>query len=295
MPNIKITVIVNKEASKARSFAIENLKRLLNQLEFTGEVYFTKPKKLENLIKEVIKKNPDVLLIGGGDGTVRTAAQIISGSSISLAIWPIGTFNHFAKTLDLPSDFEELLNLIKNNKTVHIDLGSVNNFVFVNNSSIGLYSKLVREREKYTQIFVKRKIWKIILNITNFFSFLPNYHLNLKINNLIKDYKTYLIFIGNNFYKINLTNFGQRESLREGKLSIYILKCKSKWEMIKLIFHIIFKNQNLNEYLELFMIEEATIFSRSKRVNVVLDGELYKITAPLKYSIKPGFLSVIVK
>ena len=81
---------------------------------------------------------PPILVIGGGDGTIGSAASVVVGTHIVLGILPLGTLNHFAKDLNLPTDLDAALDLIAAAKMRTVDVGEVNGRVFLNNSSIGI-------------------------------------------------------------------------------------------------------------------------------------------------------------
>ncbi|HFC9153654.1 TPA: acylglycerol kinase family protein [Legionella pneumophila] len=83
------------------------------------------PQQLENYIQDCCSKYP-LLLIGGGDGTVRSAAQWCTNTSVVLGVLPLGTMNHFSKELNLPSTTEELITAIQEKITTTIDFCYVN-------------------------------------------------------------------------------------------------------------------------------------------------------------------------
>ena len=69
--------------------------------------------ELEARILETLGSNPRRILIAGGDGSIRTAAQAVAGKDIELAVLPSGTLNHFAKDHGIPTDLDEAANGIE--------------------------------------------------------------------------------------------------------------------------------------------------------------------------------------
>ena len=113
--------------------------------------------EINETIKYFVDNKYDVITASGGDGTINGVATIIKDSDAALGVIPSGTFNHFAKDAGIPLDFEEaVLNLV-NGKTTYIDYGSVNDKIFLNNSSIGQYPIAVLIRESVRR---KRKLNK---------------------------------------------------------------------------------------------------------------------------------------
>ena len=85
-------------------------------------------------------------MVGGGDGTLGSAASALAGTEVALGVLPLGTLNHFAKDLGLPIELDAAMDTVAANKPVAIDVAEVNGRVFLNNSSIGIYPFFVAKR-----------------------------------------------------------------------------------------------------------------------------------------------------
>lgn len=289
---MKIAIVVNNQAAQTNLYTYESMMKICQNFNMDAEIIFCSADKIEINLYEVLRRNPKVIIIGGGDGSIRTAVQVIYKLDIPLAILPLGTFNHFAKALQLPNQLEQILQLIVDMKIKKVDVGSVNDYVFVNNSTIGFYSKLVKEKEKQN-FFMNNRFFKALFYVKNIFKILPVYSIKFKINEFTKYYQSNLIFIGNNYYCIDIKKFGERNNLSSGHLSIYIAEFVNQWGLFKLFFHILFKNKSVSDYLDLYVVKEAIIDCKSKKVNLTLDGELFKMEAPLIYKSIPGGLCII--
>ena len=90
----------------------------------------------------------DAVVVGGGDGSIRTVASVLAGTNVPLGILPLGTLNHFAKDLGIPLHLKEAAQVIAKGKTRAVDLAEVNGETFINNSSIGIYPYIVLDRER---------------------------------------------------------------------------------------------------------------------------------------------------
>ena len=88
-----------------------------------------------------------IIVAGGGDGTINAVASVVAGTRIALGVLPLGTLNHFAKDLHIPLNLDEAIRTIANGRPLHVDVGEINDKIFLNNSSLGLYPDIVRERE----------------------------------------------------------------------------------------------------------------------------------------------------
>jgi diacylglycerol kinase family enzyme len=88
--------------------------------------------------RAVAERKDPLLIVGGGDGTISAAASALAGTDTLLGVLPLGTLNHFARDLKLPTDLDEAAKLIAAGKDRRVDIGEMNGRVFINNSAIGL-------------------------------------------------------------------------------------------------------------------------------------------------------------
>src|SRR5262249_45364637 len=90
----------------------------------------------------------DAVIGGGGRGRGGTVAGGLAGADMPLGILPLGTLNHFAKDLGVPTDLAGAVATIALGHQRKVDVAEVNGRVFVNNSSVGLYPYMVLQRER---------------------------------------------------------------------------------------------------------------------------------------------------
>ncbi|MBA3662353.1 MAG: NAD(+)/NADH kinase [Gammaproteobacteria bacterium] len=290
---MKIAIIANAKRADSPLLDKKKLDLLANENGLSYDLYIPKPKEIESLIKELLQKNYHAFLIAGGDGTVRTVVQVLANYEIPIAILPLGTFNYFARELKFPPDIEKLFKYIKNNKTKRVDIGEVNEHIFINHSSIGFYSYILKLKEKHKNWLGTSKLLKIIFTSVLLMRKIPIYNLKMIVDDQLVTHRTCLVFIGNNYHFTNLLDFGERNSLTSGYLAVYILRCKNRWEMLKCIFSIVFNRFDKTTYLTQFITNDLIISSQTNQLNVVIDGELFKLAMPLHYKIISKKLNVV--
>jgi diacylglycerol kinase (ATP) len=93
---------------------------------------------LAGTFDRVLADGHDLVVVGGGDGTVSYAAGRVAGTSVILGVLPLGTANDFARTLAIPNNLAEACAAIAEGKVVDIDLGRANGEPFLNVASVGL-------------------------------------------------------------------------------------------------------------------------------------------------------------
>src|SRR6202011_3856970 len=117
------------------------------------ELEAVQPNELEKCLKEAIQEGTGRILVAGGDGTIATAAALVARTKTELAILPGGTLNHFARDHGIPTDLGKAALIASDGPVVSVDIGYVNDCVFLNTSSIGAYVTFVRERERLEKYF----------------------------------------------------------------------------------------------------------------------------------------------
>ena len=93
---------------------------------------------LVETLDRVLADGHDLVVVGGGDGTVSYAAGRVAGTDVMLGVLPLGTANDLARTLEIPSNLAEACATIADGKMVDIDLGRANGQPFLNVASVGL-------------------------------------------------------------------------------------------------------------------------------------------------------------
>ena len=230
-------------------------------------------------------KQGEVIAVVGGDGSISTVANILTDTKAVLMPLPGGTLNHFTKDLGIPQSIPDALEYFTSAKKVKIDTGQVGDKVFINNSSIGIYSDSLEDREEHTQKFGK---WPAI--ITSIFMTLFRFRTyNVELNG--KMYRTPLLFVGNNTYE----PFGlgyKRTRFNEGLLSVYMILGNSRRRLVWATINLILGKKKSPGTLKYFSTKSLNISTR-KSIRISRDGEHEKMTSPLSYKIQKSSLWIL--
>jgi diacylglycerol kinase (ATP) len=106
--------------------------------ELLGSFAVRRPGQLEASMIAALDLEPDLLIAGGGDGTLSLVARHLAYRDVALGIVPLGTTNNFARTLDIPLTVAGAVGLLARGKVADVDLGQVNGTFFANLVSVGL-------------------------------------------------------------------------------------------------------------------------------------------------------------
>jgi len=100
------------------------------------------PDDLEDAVRDVLSAKPDLLILGGGDGTVSGLVDLMVGTDTVLGVLPLGTANSFARTLGIPLDVEGAIEVIRSGRPRRIDLGMIDDDYYANCAAMGISPKI---------------------------------------------------------------------------------------------------------------------------------------------------------
>jgi diacylglycerol kinase family enzyme len=295
----KVAVLLNAAAGTVARTGTANLeKELMSAFDEAGisaTLGFFSGAELhgatEQALQKVREKKLDALMVGGGDGSIRTVASVLAGSGVPLGILPLGTLNHFARDLGLPFDLRQAVAVLASGEVRSVDLGTMNGEVFLNNSSIGIYPFLVLERERRRHRQHVSKWVAMLMAVPRVLRNLPLFRLSVRVGNLAEACRSPLVFIGNNEYQLALTALGRRERLDGGELSIYVAKATSRVALLWIACRVVL-GFSAAHGMRVVKDKAADIESRRHHLLVAFDGEVERLRPPLHYEIRSGALRV---
>jgi len=249
--------------------------------------------ELSTRIDEAIARRPDVIVAGGGDGTVSSVAAALADGTIALGVLPLGTLNHFAKDLGLPLELEAAVERVARGAIERVDIGEVNGRVFINNSSLGLYPAIVRDRELQRKRLGRGKwpalAWASLSALRRF----PFLSARLSVDGVERRLRTPFVFIGNNEYLMEGFAIGERGRLDDGRLSVYVVQRASRASLLLLALRALVGRLKQARDFEAMLAGEIVVESRHRRLRVATDGEITLMAPPLRYRIRPKALLVV--
>jgi diacylglycerol kinase family enzyme len=248
--------------------------------------------EIEKCARAAVDRGAKLVIAGGGDGTVNAAANALAGTKTALAVVPLGTLNHFAKDTGVPLDIEAAVANAFAGELRKVDVGEVNGRVFVNNSSIGLYPRIVRKREG-----LQRSGWSKWVALAQaalaVFRRPRVFWIRLRTPKRILSGKTEFVFVGNNEYELTVPQLGARTRLDAGTLWVWQLPHAGRFRAIGIALRAVFGLEEAKAPVA-FTAPELRIEMRKRKVEVAIDGEVMIMDTPLTYRSRPRALRVAV-
>lgn len=281
---MKIILVYNPHSGSAPN--LDTLRKLCKQHGITIAAHIAVNDTYKEALRKHLRKD-QIIAVVGGDGTISSVAALITGTRAILAPLPGGTLNHFTKDLGVPQDLDQAIAALNTMKPRAIDVASVNDVVFLNNSSIGLYPSSLATREELQS----KKLTKWYAALIGSIRALVKYR-TYTVTIDKETFKTPFLFVGNNDY--HLTDPGtSRDDLTQGVLSIYAVATASRRELIGIALRALVGQLRTSSEFKLWRTSQITVHTKKSRVHVSRDGELENLVTPLTYKIIPSSLRVL--
>jgi diacylglycerol kinase family enzyme len=291
---LRICCIINDHAGAADKALLNRVGPLFASHGISPDIlYPQKGKSIIDLARQAVERGCEIVVAGGGDGTVNAVATALVDTSKRLGILPMGTLNHFAKDLKIPLDLQAAVQIIVAGRNKFVDVGEVNDRIFVNNSSLGLYPSIVRLRKAMERSGESK--WRALSIATlKIFTQFPRLKFELRSDaaSLVR-FVTPLLFVGNNKYEITLTHLGGRNALDAGKLWVVIPSASTRWQLALDLLALV-RGRGSTADVFSFETENLIVDSKQRAREVAVDGEVLLLRPPLHYRIRPRSLQVIV-
>ncbi len=258
-------------------------------------VYFTRPQHLRETLLQLVDKGMKTIIVGGGDGSLSSAAATLAHKGVVLGVLPMGTFNFFANDINMPADLTQAVRTLREAKPQWIDLGQLNDRIFLNKASIGLHPFAIETRRAYQKKWGLSKRIAISLALMSSVWHSPNLRLTLDSEHLKRNLQTPFLVVGNNEFETGLDKMLNRDRFDAGCLGLYYAHKISRFTLLRIGLQAFFrwKLKHITE-LETLTTQQVEIHLKKKRLRVAVDGEVLEFQTPLRFQILPKALQVLL-
>ena len=260
----------------------------------SGELLFTRPQELADVARQAAAtamQRRSALVAVGGDGTINTVAQAAHAQGCALGVLAQGTFNYFARTHGLASEPAAALQALLQSSPQPVQVGQVNNRVFLVNASLGLYPELLQDREAYKARFGRSRLVAFAAALVTLLG--PHRLLRLRIERgaETRDVTTPTLFVGNNRLQLEQVGLPQAPALDQGRIAAVMLRPLGRLAMLGLLLRGSLGTLGEADTVESFKFRDMVVKPRlnwgRQRVKVAIDGEVSWMRAPLEFKVSP--------
>jgi diacylglycerol kinase family enzyme len=239
-----------------------------------------------------------VLVAAGGDGTVNAVAQAAHDAGCALGVLPQGTFNYFSRTHGIPVDTEEATSALLNAQVKPVQVGLVNDKVFLVNASIGLYPQLLEDREYFKARFGRNRLVAMAAAFATLLREHRGLRLVIELGGQVREVRASTLFVGNNRLQLEQVGIDAHRAIDNGRIAAVMLKPVGTWAMLGLLLRGALGTLGDAKHIESFQFRHMTIRPwlpyGLRRAKVATDGEVMRLRTPLELGVSPRPLYLMV-
>jgi diacylglycerol kinase family enzyme len=272
---------------------IERLRSALGETGNDVEIEIVEPVDLNAAIARALTGEPDAIVVGGGDGSIRSAATILKDSKTALGILPLGTLNRLARDLNIPLDLEQAASALAHASIREIDMAELNGRPFTCNSLIGLPPIYSRQRQR-------QRGQPLLPRIRGYASVLRHIARSRRKLTIVVDdgterrkVRALSIAVSNNVYADVAGVVLTRPNLDRGELGVFVSRHKNGLAMALGFVRAMLGRWRSDPNLEVSVAHKLEISSRKPALRVSNDGEVEIIETPFRYRSLPKSLKVL--
>jgi diacylglycerol kinase (ATP) len=258
--------------------------------KFAWKIHYTSKENSEAQIRDKISNfKPDLVVAGGGDGTINQVASLLIGTPVELGIIPAGSANGLAYNLNIPSDIGRALDIALTSGAKPMDVIQINDGVYCFHlSDIGINARVVKRfdqegskglagygRQMIKELFSKRKVITFRMNT----------------NGESRKYKAEMLVIA------NARSFGTGAVINplgevdDGEFEIIVIRLYPWWILFDLFRMFLFGKHEKLKYVRIIKTRSADIFL-DKPQDMQADGEIFNGIGSMKIRILPAAIRV---
>lgn len=230
-----------------------------------------------------------VVVAAGGDGTLNAVAQAVLGSGCAFGVLPQGTFNYFGRAHGIPQDTAQAMQLLLHAPVQPVQVGRVNDRVFLVNASVGLYPRLLEEREGWKRRFGRSRWVAFGAGVATLLRGYRSLRLQVEVQGQTRRVRTPTLFVGNNSLQLEQLGFAQAQDVAQGALAAIALRPVSRATMLWLMLRGAFGQ--LGQADQVLSIACTRLKAglgwpmTARSIKVATDGEILRLPLPLEFSV----------
>ncbi len=254
------------------------------------------PANLPGRIEAAIATGAPVILVGGGDGTIRAVAALLAGTGRAMGVLPLGTLNLLARDLRLPLDPVAAARALARATPQPMDVGSVNGETFLCQSVVGIPNAIARLRERHRRERSWRSLLHVVVGAIRTLRRRRPYRLTVVAPGWRRPWRlwTRALSVVNNAYEEAPGAMFRRPVLDGGRLFLYVSRGFSVIWSLRMLARMALGRWRRDADIATLTEPAFTILSRRRHLRVMNDGEVSVLATPLRYETRPGALLMLV-
>lgn len=244
-------------------------------------------------VAEGVRAGYGTIVVGGGDGTLCAAAGVLADTDRRMGVLPLGTFNYFARSLGIPLDIAGAVAVLAQGNERRLSLGEVNGRTFLNNASLGVYARILEQRERLYGRWGRSQVAAHLSVLLSLARARTPLSLRVTVDGETRRRRTPMVFVANNPYQLAEFGLAGAECLEGGRLAVYVAPDCGRLALLALAAGLALRRLRPARDFELLCGEEILVETRRARRHVVRDGERERLPGPYRFRLRRDALRVL--
>lgn len=260
------------------------------------------PERLAGIASAAVeraRRDGGIIVAAGGDGTINTVARATLASGCPFGVLPQGTFNYFGRTHGIPQNLAEAVRSLLTARLKPVQVGRLNDRIFLVNASVGLYPTLLEQRERDKRQYGRSRLIAFLSAIKTILGFRKQLTIRFDLDGMPEKIRTTTLFVGNNPLQMEQVGIeAMKLALEEGRLAAVAPKSIGKFATLGLLLRGALGQLGSSGDLVAFSFKRMTVHQRAwyrmRKVKVAIDGEVIRIAPPLEFEVIEDQLLLLV-
>lgn len=301
-PAAQLIFVINAKAGTQQADALRALiEDALKAADRAGACVFAEPADLAVASREAAFKaavTRTAVVAVGGDGTVNTVAQVAHSEGCVMGVVPCGTFNYFARAHGIAADKAQAMQSLLDSTAKPVQVATVNQQIFLVNASLGMYPKLLEDREAYKARFGRNRLVALGAACATLLRAHRTLRLHIELDTAAQDVLTTTVFVGNNRLQLAQVGVQMRAPLEgsasvdgSGRIVAVMPRAVGMLAMAGLMLRGAMGTLGEADSIESFEFEQMVVRPRlgfgRRKVKVAFDGEVQWMRWPIAFEVSP--------
>lgn len=244
---------------------------------------------------ELARQQDGTVVAAGGDGTINAVAQAVLNSGCPFGVLPQGTFNYFCRSHGIPLDTAEATRVLLQGVVRPVQVGLVNDRIFLVNASVGLYPKLLENRELHKQRFGRTRLVAFLSALVTLLTPPRQLVLTLEEGGETVLLMTSTLLVENNPLQLEQVGLPEAEAVRQGQLAAIVVRAQGVLQMLSVLVSAALGKLGETDRVATLPFVSLTIKPLLRhRIKVATDGETAWMVPPVEFRVAPQPLLLLV-
>lgn len=258
------------------------------------------PRRIADIAAEAVRRaraDAGIVVAAGGDGSINAVAQATLGSGCRFGVLPQGTFNYFSRAHGIPADTREAMQVLLSGRVRPAQVGLVNGRVFLVNASLGLYPKLLEDREALKRQWGRSRLVAFWAGLMTVLRGHRNLRVEMEVHGRATEVRTPTLFVANNALQLTQLGLPEASAIEAGQLAAITVRPAGRLAWLGLLLRGALGRLGEAEQVTSIGFKRLTVRSagrfRPRRVKVATDGEIVWLRLPLEFAVSPVSLDLV--